>query len=65
MVRASIIMPAYNAQAFIEAALVSALGQTEPRVEVVVVDDASADATVEIATRIAAADPRVRDGAGS
>lgn len=60
MVLASIIMPAYNAEAFIEAALMSALRQTEPRVEIIVVDDASADATLAIAARIAAADPRVR-----
>lgn len=53
----SIIVPAYNAASTIAGAVSSALGQTEPRVEVVVVDDGSHDATAAIAE---AHGPRVR-----
>jgi glycosyltransferase involved in cell wall biosynthesis len=59
-VRATIVMPAYNAEQFIERALFSALSQTESRCEVVVVDDASVDRTAEVVTSIAAQDDRVR-----
>lgn len=41
----SFIIPAYNAEATIGAALSGALTQTHPRVEVVVVDDGSTDRT--------------------
>lgn len=59
-VRVSIVVPAYNAAATIARAIDSALGQTEPDLEVVVVDDASADATTAIVARLAARDGRVR-----
>jgi len=60
MVRASVIMPAYNAAKTLQQAVGSALRQTDPRLEVLVIDDASADATAAIAEDLAAADPRVR-----
>lgn len=60
MIRASIIMPAYNAEVFVARAIDSALAQTEPRIEVIVIDDASTDATAAIVARIAARDGRVR-----
>ena len=44
----SICVPAYDAERTLADALDSALGQTYPRVEVVVVDDGSTDATPEI-----------------
>ena len=59
-IRASIIMPAYNAAPCIAGALASALAQTEQRCEVVVIDDASTDATVTIVSQIAGQDGRVR-----
>ncbi|HUB10760.1 MAG TPA: glycosyltransferase [Acetobacteraceae bacterium] len=59
-VRASIIMPAYNAARTLEQAIGSALRQTERRVEVLVIDDASTDATADIAAGFATADARVR-----
>lgn len=41
----SVIVPAYNAEAHLSEAIDSALAQTYPRVEVVVVDDGSTDRT--------------------
>lgn len=45
----SFIIPAYNAEKFIGEAIESALNQTRPAKEIIVVDDASTDRTVEIA----------------
>jgi GT2 family glycosyltransferase len=53
----SIVMPAYNAQAYLAAAIRSALGQTWPRVEVIVVNDGSRDDTLGVARSFT--DPRV------
>lgn len=44
----SVIMPAYNAQATIGAAIAGVLTQTYPRVELIVVDDGSTDRTAQI-----------------
>jgi glycosyltransferase involved in cell wall biosynthesis len=41
----SIVVPCYNAAAWVDAALESALAQTHPRVEIIVVDDGSTDET--------------------
>ncbi len=56
---ASIIIPAFNAERFLQRTLTSALRQTHPRIEVIVVDDGSTDATRQIADRAAAQDSRV------
>jgi len=45
----SVIVPAYQAEAFLGEALESALGQDHGRLEVIVVDDGSTDRTAEIA----------------
>ena len=45
----SILIPAYNAEKWIGYTLESALAQTWPRKEIIVVDDGSTDKTVEIA----------------
>ncbi|HMG93398.1 MAG TPA: glycosyltransferase family 2 protein [Chryseolinea sp.] len=55
----SIIIPAYNAEAFIEQTIVSALNQTFPYKEIVVVDDGSSDATYSIAKSFAGSSVRV------
>ncbi len=46
----SVVVPAYQAEAYIGEALESALAQDHGRVEVVVVDDGSTDRTAEIAS---------------
>ncbi len=48
MSRVSVIMPAYNAERFIRESIDSALAQTHPDVEVIVVDDSSTDSTPAI-----------------
>lgn len=44
----SVVMPAYNAEATIEESLRSVLGQTHREIEVLVVDDGSADRTLDV-----------------
>ncbi len=55
----SVIIPAYNAEAYIGEALRSALDQTYENLEVLVVDDGSQDRTAEIVRDAAARDERV------
>lgn len=56
----TVVVPAYNASATLGRALQSALAQTHRAVEVVVVDDASVDGTLQVAREFAAGDARVR-----
>lgn len=58
--RVSIILPVYNQEEYLEAALSDALGQTYEDVEVVAVDDGSTDSSGLILRRFAAADSRIR-----
>jgi glycosyltransferase involved in cell wall biosynthesis len=44
----SIIIPCYNAEAYVGEAIESALAQTYPSVEVIVVDDGSTDGSLEV-----------------
>ncbi|MBE9127581.1 MULTISPECIES: glycosyltransferase family 2 protein [unclassified Coleofasciculus] len=55
----SVIIPAYNAEAFIERTLKSVLSQTYKNLEVLVVDDGSQDRTAEIVQSIGGQDKRV------
>ena len=56
---ASLVIPAFNASAYLHAAMQSALTQTLAELEVVLVDDGSDDATRSIAQSYAAKDSRV------
>ncbi len=56
----SVVIPAHNAARWIDETLCSVRRQTHRRLEIVVVDDGSADATPQIVRRHAAEDPRVR-----
>ena len=54
----SVVMPAYNHERFVAAAIESVLGQTWPNLELIVVDDASQDRTWDVIS--GHADSRIR-----
>ena len=56
----SVVMPAYNMERFIEAAIRSVQVQTYENWELLVIDDCSGDRTCEIVAELAAQDTRIR-----
>jgi glycosyltransferase involved in cell wall biosynthesis len=56
----SVVIPAYNAEAFIQKTLTSVLSQTYKNLEILVIDDGSTDRTVEIVEAMAEGDRRIR-----
>ena len=56
----SVIMPAYNAERYLEECLESVERQTYRDLEILFVDDGSTDGTLEIARSHAESDPRIR-----
>lgn len=56
----SIILPAYNVQAFIAKALNSCINQTFKDIEIIVVDDCGQDSSIEIAKEFALRDERIK-----
>ena len=55
----SILIPAYNAERWIAETIASALNQTWPQTEIVVVDDGSSDGTLAVARRFASPSVKV------
>jgi len=47
----SVVIPAYNSARYVGEAIQSALGQSHPPVEVIVIDDGSTDGTAEVVRR--------------
>jgi len=56
----SVIMPAFNAEEFIEAAVESVIAQTYSNWELFIIDDASTDATLSKAEKLAKQDFRIK-----
>lgn len=56
----SVLMPAYNAEKYIEKAIASVLAQTYENWELLILDDGSADRTTEIAKKMEQMDARIR-----
>ena len=55
----SILIPAYNAERWVGSALQSALNQSWPKIEIIVVDDGSTDQTLAVAKRYESAKVKV------
>jgi glycosyltransferase involved in cell wall biosynthesis len=53
----TVVMPCYNAAPYVEEAIESVLRQSDPHVELIVVDDGSTDGSTEILQRLATAHP--------
>lgn len=60
MCKVSVVMPAYNCAKFISEAMTSVLRQTEPNLELIVVNDGSTDETLDIVDSMAKKDVRVK-----
>jgi glycosyltransferase involved in cell wall biosynthesis len=56
----SVIMPAYNAERYLDEAIGSILGQTHGNLELIIVDDGSTDGSLAIARRCQGQDDRIR-----
>lgn len=60
MINISIIMPLYNAEKYLDEALQSIQRQTYKDFELICIDDASTDATMDILRRVQSRDDRIR-----
>lgn len=56
----SVVIPSYNSAAYIRATLESVLAQSHANLEIIVVDDCSTDATVELVGQLVLREPRMR-----
>ena len=59
-IKISVIVPVYNAQAYLRECVDSILSQTYPHIEVILVDDASTDDSGRICDDYGEQDERVR-----
>ncbi len=60
MPKISVILCAYNAEGYLEAAVRSVLDQTQKDLELIIVNDGSRDSTPAVASQLAHCDPRVQ-----
>ena len=58
--RMSVLMPVFNAERYVEAAVRSVLAQTFRDFELLIIDDGSTDGSLVLLERLAAFDPRIR-----
>jgi glycosyltransferase involved in cell wall biosynthesis len=56
----SVIIAAFNAEAYLKETCLSVLSQTYPTIELIVVDDGSTDGTAAVVRTLAASDSRIR-----
>lgn len=56
----SVIMPVYNTERYVEAAVQSILNQSEDSLELLIIDDGSDDNSLAVCQKLAQGDPRVR-----
>lgn len=56
----SVVMPVFNAEAYLEEAILSILAQTYSRFELIIIDDCSTDDSAEIIRKYARKDGRIR-----
>lgn len=59
MIRATIIIPCYNAENYIRQCVESAINQTEKNIEIIAINDGSKDRTVEILLEYQRNDKRI------
>ncbi|TCM78957.1 glycosyltransferase family 2 protein [Rhodovulum steppense] len=55
----SVVVPAFNAEKYLEETVHSALGQSVPPIEIIIVNDGSSDGTAKVADQLAATHPEV------
>lgn len=56
----SVLIPVYNVEKFVKQAVESIMNQTYRNLEIIIVDDCSTDKTVNILTKLAAKDKRIK-----
>ena len=56
----SILIPVYNVEQYVEAAVRSIMNQTYEKIEIIIVDDCSSDATFEICKKLQKVDGRIK-----
>lgn len=60
MVKLSIIVPVYNAEEYLEKCVASLQNQTVDSVEILIINDGSADSSLDICNRLALSDKRIK-----